>query len=194
MLIGMPLLWGYAVRVVRRTAAGIEPPLPEWDDWGGIFVDGLKVLAVFIAHYLVGGLLMLPLVLTLFVIPGSMEDPGGLFAIALFFMMAVGFVVLIAMAIYVHAAVVRMAVLGDLAEAFRPTEIVDFLRRNLGNVALAWVAYLIANFVSQFGILLCCIGILPATFWSVVVMFYSLGEVARLDPELSAVAKAGARV
>ena len=187
-LIGVPFLWGYSLRLVRRAAAGIEPPLPEWDDWGGIFMDGLKVAAVLIAHYLIAGLLLLPLVLSLVVIPGSMDDPAGLFAIALFFMMAVGFVVMIAMAVYVHAAIVRMAILGDLAEAFRPSEILDFLRRNLGNTALAWVAFIIANFVSQFGILLCCVGILPATFWSVTVMFYALGEVARLDPELGAVA------
>jgi hypothetical protein len=188
LLIGMPLLWGYSVRLVRRAAAGLEPPLPEWDDWGGIFVDGLKVLAVFIAHYLVGAVLMSPLIVTLVVLPGSMDDPAGLFAIVLLLMMLVGFVLLIALAIYVHAAIVRMAVLGDLAEAFRPGEIIAFLRRNLGNTALAWVAYIIANFVSQFGFLLCCVGLLPATFWSVTVMFYAMGEVARLDPELGAVA------
>lgn len=189
-LIGIPLLYGYAVRLVRRTAAGLEPPLPEWDDWGGIFMDGLKVAAVVIAHYLLGGLLLLPLVVTLVVLPGSMEDPSGLFAIVLFLMMAIAFPLLIALAIYVHAAIVRMAVLNDLAEAFRPAEVIDLVRRNLGNVALAWVVYIIANFLSQFGFLLCCVGLLPATFWSVIVLFYALGEVARLDPELGAVAAA----
>ena len=190
LLIGMPLLWGYSVRLVRRAAAGLEPPLPEWDDWGGIFMDGLKVAAVLIAHYVAGAVLLLPLVLTLVVLPGSMDDPSGLFAVVLLLMMAVAFVVLIAMAIYVHAAIVRMAVLDDLAEAFRPAEVIDFLRRNLGNVALAWVAFIIANFLSQFGVLICCVGLLPATVWSVIVMFYALGEVARLDPELGAVAAA----
>jgi hypothetical protein len=136
---------------------------------------------------------MLPLVLTLVMLPGSMDDPSGLFAFALFFVLAVGFVLLMVLVVYIHAAVVRMAVLGDFAEAFRPAEIIDFIRRNLGNFALAWVAFIIANFLSQFGFLLCCVGLLPAAFWSVIVMFYAMGEVARLDPELGAVAAAGVR-
>jgi hypothetical protein len=189
-LIGVPLLWGYSYRLVRRAAAGRTPPLPEWDDWGGIFMDGLKVAAVLIAHYIAAGLLMLPLVLVLMVVPGSMDNPSGFFALALFLMMAIAMVLLMVFAVYVHVAIVRMAVLDDLAEAFRPAEIVEFIRRNLGNTALAWVAFIIANFVSQFGFLLCCVGLLPATFWSVTVMFFSLGEVARLDSELGAVAAA----
>jgi hypothetical protein len=192
-LIGVPLLWGYSYRLVRRTAAGLEPPMPEWDDWGGIFMDGLKVAAVLIAHYIAVGLLLLPLAFVLWVVPGSMEDPSGLFALALFAMIAIAFVMLMLFAVYVHAAIVRMAVLDDLGEAFRPAEVVEFIRRNLGNTALAWVAFIIANFVSQFGFLLCCVGLLPATFWSVTVMFFSMGEVARLDSELGAVAAAGAR-
>jgi hypothetical protein len=190
LFIGMPLLFGYSVRLVRRAAAGLEPPLPEWDDWGGMFMDGLKVFVVVLAHYVIGGLLLLPLILTLVFLPGSMDKPSGLFVTVFFLMMAVAFPLLIALAVYIHAAIVRMAVLGDLAEAFRPTEIFGFLRRNLGNTALAWVVGILANFISQFGILLCCIGILPATFWYVTVLFYSFGEVARLDPELGAVAAA----
>ena len=190
LLIEMPLLWGYSLRLVRRAAAGLEPPLPEWDDWGGIFMDGLKVAAVLIAHYIAAGLLLLPLILILVVVPGSMDHPSGLFAVAFFVIVMTAFVMLMALAVYVHTAIVRMAVLGDLAQAFRPTEIVEYLRRNLGNTAMAWVAFIIANFVSQFGFLLCCVGLLPATFWSVTVMFFSLGEVARLDSELGPVAAA----
>jgi hypothetical protein len=188
-LVGIPLLWGYNLRVVRRAAAGLEPPLPEWDDWGGIFMDGLKAAVVLIAHYIGVGVLLLPLALVLFVVPGSMDDPSGLFAVALFGMVAIAFVVFLVFAVYVHAALVRLAILGELKDAFQPAAVIDFLRRNLGNTALAWVAFIVANFVAKFGFLLCCVGLLPATFWSTTVMFYSLGEVARLDPELGEAAR-----
>jgi hypothetical protein len=43
------------------------------------------------------------------------------------------------------------------------------------------VAFLTANFLSQFGILLFCVGIIPATFWSQCVGAYAMGEVAFRD-------------
>ena len=49
-------------------------------------------------------------------------------------------------------------------------------------LALTVVAFLVANFIAQFGIILLCIGIIPATFWSQCVAAYALGEVAYRDP------------
>ena len=57
-----------------------------------------------------------------------------------------------------------------------------FLKRNFSNYLLALAAFFVANFIAQFGILLFCIGILPATFWSQCVGAYALGEVAYRDP------------
>ena len=42
---------GYFVRLVRNVARGDERPLPEWDDLGGIFSDGLRAVAVYLAYF-----------------------------------------------------------------------------------------------------------------------------------------------
>jgi hypothetical protein len=44
---------GYAMRVIQRTYAGDPRPLPEWEDYGGMMRDGLKLLGLSIVHALV---------------------------------------------------------------------------------------------------------------------------------------------
>ena len=61
-------------------------------------------------------------------------------------------------------------------------EILAFIRANLGNYALALVIYLVASFLSQFGMILCCVGIFPLAFWAYLVLAYGLGETVRMNP------------
>lgn len=50
-----PLYWvlmGYGLRVMKRVIETGEYSLPEWDDWGGFFIDGLKMTGVQVAYAL----------------------------------------------------------------------------------------------------------------------------------------------
>jgi len=49
LLLPIPLLAGWMVGITRNVMAGVERPLPEWDDFGTLFRDGL---AVVVAPYL----------------------------------------------------------------------------------------------------------------------------------------------
>ena len=37
--------YGYVIQLLKNVRDGEEKPLPEWDDFGKFFVDGLKFLA-----------------------------------------------------------------------------------------------------------------------------------------------------
>ncbi len=50
------LLYGYAVEVMRRVIGGEEPNLPPWQDWGRLFMDGLRAFAVGLVYFLPGTL------------------------------------------------------------------------------------------------------------------------------------------
>ena len=65
--------------------------------------------------------------------------------------------------------------------AFQFGENVAFIKRNLGPYLMAILAYFIANFASQFGVILCCVGFFPAAFWSYMVLAAALGETVRLS-------------
>jgi hypothetical protein len=192
-LVGVPFILGYWGRTVKNVAAGQQRPLPAWDDLGGIFSDGLRLVGVYLVYALglmvammaMSCLLMLP-----FVALGSASEmdggPEALFAAlgGLGMLLFYGVVMLVSLGamIYLPAALVRAALRDSFAEGFAWREVLGFIKANLGNYALSLVIYLVASFVSQFGMLLCCIGFFPAAFWAYQVLAYALGETVRLNP------------
>jgi hypothetical protein len=44
---------GYAYKVFKKTLNKEEPALPEWDDWGGYFVQGLLVAVIGIIYLII---------------------------------------------------------------------------------------------------------------------------------------------
>jgi hypothetical protein len=69
-----------------------------------------------------------------------------------------------------------------VVSAFDVLANVDFIRTHLTRYALGLVAIVLAGLVSQLGFFVFCIGIFPASFWSMCVMGYVVGELAKLDP------------
>jgi hypothetical protein len=92
----------------------------------------------------------------------------------------------LAVLVYFPSALTRFAVEERFGAAFELQNNWMFIRRNVSNYLLALVVFLVANFISQMGILLFCIGIFPATFWGTCAGAYALGEVAYRDPERTA--------
>jgi hypothetical protein len=184
-LVGTFFVAGYVVGVTRRTARGEAQPLPEWDDLGRLFVDGARALAVYLCHVLPLILLVTMLGLALGGVASVSRDTPDAFrmiaVLAVFAGYALFTVASIALMLYIPAAFIRFVVQDSVGAAFDFKENFSFIKRNLSNYGLALLAFLAASFISQFGILLLCIGIFPATFWSSCVLGYAMGEVARLD-------------
>jgi hypothetical protein len=183
--VGSFFVAGYVVRITRRTAAGEEHPLPEWDDLGGIFTDGARAIVVYLGHILPLALLITLLALAAGGAAASSHDaPDTLRMMAVLVMLA-GYVLFtlvgIALLLYLPAAILRFILQDRVAAAFDYRQNVLFIKRNLGNYGLALVTFLAASFLAQFGIILFCIGIFPASFWSSAVFGYVMGEVARRD-------------
>jgi len=68
-LIGMilfPVLWileGYGLQLMKQTMRGEDPVLPEWDDWGELFKQGLTIFGIRFVY-------SIPLLVFVFVIVG----------------------------------------------------------------------------------------------------------------------------
>ena len=194
LLVGAVFVAGYGVRLLRRTARGEPRPLPEWDDLGGMFGDGLRAMALYLAYALPVTLVPVALMVMVAVASAGVSQAGSRGASEVFgTLAAVGFmglyalmaVVMLALSLYVPAALARFVMLDRLGAGFEVRENFDFIRRNLGNYAMALLMYLLASFAAQLGVLLCCVGFFPASFWAICILFWALGEVVRRDAALA---------
>lgn len=187
-LVGIPFVLGYFSRTLRNVAAGTRPELPEWDDLGGIFEEGLRLTAVYVVYTLgivvLIGVFAAAVLVPVFVVSGGGEPSDALAALGALGIVALYGVILLvslATALYLPAALARSALRGSVSDAFDWRENLEFIKANLANYALSLVSYLVAGFLSQFGILLCCVGVFPAAFWSYLVLAAALGQTVRLS-------------
>jgi len=132
-LLGIPLM-GYAMKVLRG-----EKPAPEVDDWGTLFIDGIKAWIVSLIY-------SIPIIIIGLVV-------GGAFALALLSgnyyamgaalgAMAIGalviFVLGIIITIFLVIGIVRFARTGSIGEAFNISAILATINK------IGWINYIIA--------------------------------------------------
>ena len=194
-LIGAVFIVGYAIAIARQTMKGEQSMLPEWSDFRSIFTDGLRGMALSLAHKL--PLMVLTVFLTFALFGGLfLKREGGpapeefmFYGLpALFGGWILFFLLSFAVLIYFPAALVRFVRTDCLRAAFNLSENIDFIQRHTSTYVLALLAITLAVFISQFGFLVFCIGIFPAAFWSSCVVGYVIGQLARLDLEPSTTA------
>jgi hypothetical protein len=184
-LIGMPFVEGYQFRLTRRVVQGDDTVLPEWDDLGGIFVDGLRMLVVrFGAPW--------PLLILVFVafgingaVNGDRDPTTAQGYLAQIFMVVSFYGSLFLSALYLPAVRARMAVTNDIGTAFQMGENFAFIRRNAGPYFLAFLLGIVARMIANFGLIIFCVGIIPTLLWAACVQSWAEGQLARIDGELT---------
>lgn len=153
LLIPAVLVWGYTLRVVRVVVAGErteapqterERPVPEWTDWGDLFVDGLRVFVVSLVYLLVP-VFLLAVTVVAFFIPLAEPVPGWVSLLAV----AIGLLTipLLLLAWYaLPAALAAVAVTGHTGAAFSGREVWPVLTD--GDYAAAWVLALVVDLLA----------------------------------------------
>jgi hypothetical protein len=176
------LAYGYFFRMIKATIAGLDE-LPEFDEIGDMFIDGLKIFIVSIAYAI--PVVILGIIVTLIlgaVMPTSTATTS--ISPSMFWTLIISnFVYVIIGLIVGLIAIIGVANMayydGDLGAAFRFSDILEYIS-NIGwgkfiavYVVLAlisFVIYLVAMFV---GILLVIIGLvitLPLAFAFITMM------------------------
>lgn len=180
LIIGFIFVAGYAARLARNVAAGETRPLPEWDQWGDDFIDGLRIFGVVIVYYL-------PVIIIAIIAFGGgaaltaiAADQGDAAALAGSGFMSVGiclfYALVLAIMVILPAAILLVVMRRSFAAGFDFATIFRYIRENLANYVLALAIYLITGFIAQFGVILLCIGVLFTSFWALVASTYAFGE------------------
>lgn len=179
LIVGIFIVMGYAARLARNVVAGHDLPLPEWDEIGEMLVEGIKLFVVTLA-YISPMILVYAAVMFAAIVSGS-SDAAEALGVLSGCMMLLIIPLAILLMILLPVALVSVAVTGSIASAFDLPEIVRFIRHNFVNYILAVVIYLVANFLSQFGVALLCVGVLFTTFLYYLVATWAFAETWRLD-------------
>ena len=171
---------GYMLETLKRSADGMDIPLPEWDDFGGKFMKGLMLV-------IIGLVYTIPIWLVACVLWGLLAVAGVAESDALVSM--VGLVSTCASCLYLvwiivvwivmPAAMIRYAVTGEIMSAFQIGELFSFIRANLANYIVAIIIAGVAGFIGEFGVIACFIGLLFTMMWAYLVIAHVLGQVQR---------------
>ncbi len=163
--VGFLMVGGYSIRLLQHVRDGNPKPLPEWDQWSEDLIRGFKWAAVVVIW-------SLPLVV--FIAPTSIgrvliSDNGGTGNVFGNLIVSCGgclsFLYSLFVMVMAPGFTIAFARDEEIRSGLQLTEIWQWTRRNLGQVIIVAVAYLVASTVISavagiVGVLLCVIGLI----------------------------------
>jgi hypothetical protein len=176
---------GYMIDILRNVMAGYDKPLPEWDDFGQKFLEGLLLWLASVIYGIPAFILMC--------IPAVMLGGGGaategadfqetVLGIftgvgALFGCLIILYTLLVSF--YFPAVTVNFARKGNFGSCFEFSTIFGIVSADLGKYITAWLVAIIAGIVLGFviGVVSVALGILPCIGWILALIFSAIGGV-----------------
>ncbi|HPW55397.1 MAG: DUF4013 domain-containing protein [Thermoanaerobaculaceae bacterium] len=162
---------GYLRRVVRAAATGSVVGLPAWEAIGTDLVAGATLWLVAVGF-------CLPAAVVSFVTWFVLLELGGAVAAGLG-MLTVALPAFAATLALLPAALVAAITEDDPAAAFDLPRVFARLRRAAGPYVLAFLVAFAAEILAQLGLLLCCLGVVPARFLAHCVTAHAFGTAFR---------------
>ncbi len=183
-LLALLVLAGYMVAIVRQVARGNELPLPAWQDFGAILMDGLRVSVALFVWSLPTLILYLPiLVLSLFSSSGGdmSNAASAMLAVVLLVCGCLMLLYSIFLAIVSPIVILQVAEEESIAAGFNFSRIFTLLREHLGTVVLVAIGIVVAQALAGLvGALLCGVGVLITGVWALWVEGHLIGQLGRL--------------
>jgi hypothetical protein len=178
-LIGTLIVAGYWIRIASNVAHGYELPLPEWNDFGGDFMRGLKAaVALFIwaiPLIVLAGIGSIPAIL-LSNTNGAAESLAGVFMIGA---LGFGFLLWIVVAFISPVIIGRVVMQNSIAAAFQVSAVIRDARDNAVPLLLVVAMAYALGFAASFGIILCVVGYIFTSFLAYVMLSNLYGQLWR---------------
>ena len=154
-LIGIPFLLGYLLELARRSYENKEIPLPEWDNMGDKFTQGLIFLIILIIYSIPG--------LFLSILPCLGPCLSAAYALLVAFVLPF--------------LMVRYAQNRNFNEAFKFEPMIEFVKTNIGDIVIVILIAIGMQIIASFGVILLVIGWLFTAFWGMLGKAYLFGKV-----------------
>jgi len=177
-IFGVFAMIGYLIGVIRNVMNGLPRPLPEWDDLGQKFVDGLLVWVAMLIYSLPMLILICPVVLVWFLpLLGGEQDElvRALSGLSMAVAVGVGCLAVLyslLLAMVTPPVYLQYAGHGSLGACLRIGDVFRFAFRNLGSIVLFWVVYWVASLAVSlvFGLIGAVVAWIPCVGWVISMM------------------------
>ncbi|MCE5260041.1 MAG: DUF4013 domain-containing protein [Chloroflexi bacterium] len=184
-LIPLLFLLGYKTRIMRRIANDDgQPALPDWNNWGDLLIDGLRLAGLYVVYYIPGIVLALIGFLAMFIpaVNSHFDSGASSFApvgviLLMWFFMGIGMLWCLAASFFLGPAQVHMVAKSRFSAGFEFSDWWKVMRANLGGFVLAFVLaiglqQLASGIISISVLTVCLIFLVP--FIAIAVSLYEL--------------------
>jgi hypothetical protein len=148
-IFGWLVQFGYVLRIAKNVVGGQDVPLPEWDGFGLMFAEGLKAFFVALVWSIPA------------IVLGILFSLGDSFILTL-----LSRIVFALTSAFILAAIVPVALTGEIAEGLNFQAVIDRVMSNLGDYIIIVAIGLIVSVISSFGTLGACLGGIIALFYA----------------------------
>lgn len=186
-VLGWLVVAGYGMRLIRRSYVGDDRTLPQWDDFGGDAVRGLKAVLVLFVWSIPLWVVQFALFCLIFpfALLGEMESVrfsalfglfAGLGAVGIsLFATVLQFLYLLVLPLFLG----RVATTGRIESAFDLGAIAREARLVPGPLIIVALLQVAISSVASIGMFLCLIGIVFTMFLGYAVVAHLVGQVRR---------------
>jgi hypothetical protein len=154
-ILAAALINGYMVEIIRKVVGGNLDELPEWDNWGDLIVDGLKVIVIQLVYALPAIILSVCLAIPMAAISDNAEGLSVFLSVVLSCFLILWAIVV---SIVLPAATAVFAATNDLGAAFRFGEVFALVRDNLSTYLITFIMSWVASFLGGLGGIVCGVG------------------------------------
>jgi len=179
-ILGWLIIGGYWLRLIRQVAEGNDIPLPEWNDFGGDLVRGLKGFVVSVVWSL-PVIVVTACISALTVVGGTAESDA---AAGLATILALGgncltFLLSLIVAFFQPLFFSRLAVSERVGDALAFGAIFGEVQGRFVDLLVVLLVAFAIGIAAAFGVLLCLVGILFTSFLGTAMTCHLYGQVRR---------------
>jgi hypothetical protein len=174
MVVGLPFILGYMLWITRNVIRREPYPLPEWTHLGEMYLDGLKLMLVYLVYYIPFFIIIVVPLILFFVLGFIQWQPGF---IAAFFSYYV-FMILASLAygLFLMPIYVRFAVTGDIAKTLAVGKVWRFFSKNFVNLLLLLALGWVAGIIGGLGVVALGVGVLFTMMYAYMIQAHLLGQ------------------
>jgi len=175
---GYFIMMGYGVRLLQNVRDGVNPVLPEWDQWGDDLSRGFKLFVVQLVWALPIILIIVPVMIVSVVVGNAGGGDAEGFAVLLALCATcLSFIVAIAYSLIQPAVTIFFAENEQISDGLQIARIWDWTRAHIGEVVIVTIVYLVGSMIIAAiggiaGVILCGIGLLVTIPLAQLVIYY----------------------